>query len=325
VVLLVLGWVAAAPGRAPAAAANAEAENASRLRSMPREERLALWEKLREFDALGPAEHSAIRSLNEQISQLPPDEQANYQSVLRSYHRWVQGLSEEQRNELSAVPPNERMRLVTRLRAQERTSPAASHLPLPLQVLDFTAQTPFETAVRIKTWLELSPEKRAEIEQLDSPPEQQRRLADVAQFVRLAQPARITKAEEDALVAKIEANPQWKNSPLNPLKKADSAKQEKVRRRIAASYHFLEKPPAAVESARLMRFQAALPPWYRGQYDHLPPEEARRRLTILYRLIFPAPGEMPETSKPAQPPEAAPTPATPGSVPQPPRPGTGPF
>src|SRR5207249_3597766 len=105
---------------------------------------------------------------------------------------------------------------------------------------------------------------------------------------------RISKAEEEALLAKIEANPQLKNWLNTPLKKADPTKHEKMKRRIAAHYYFLEKPPAAVDPSHLMRFQAALPPWSRGEFDHLPPEEARRRLTILYRLIFPAPGEMPE-------------------------------
>jgi hypothetical protein len=295
---------------------------------MPREERLALWEKLRQFDALGPGEKTAIRSLNERIGQLPPAEQANYRSVLRSYHHWVQGLSEEQRSALDAVPVSERMKLVTKLRAQERASTSTGHLPLALQVLDFTGITPFEMAHRIKAWLELAPEKRTEIERLDSTAEQQRRLAELTLFVKMPQPGRITKVEEDALVAKLESSPQWKNSPLNPLKKADSPKQEKMRRRIASSYHFLEKPPAAVDPARLMRFEAALPPWYRGQYDHLPPEEARRRLTILYRLVFPVPQEMPAAAQAGQrqgAPPAAATGAIPGSVPPPPRPGTNPF
>ena len=83
-----------------------DAENWNRLRSMPREQRLALWEKLKEFDALGPTEKSAIQALNARITQLPAVEQANYWSVLSRYHHWVQGLSEEQRNELNAAPPD---------------------------------------------------------------------------------------------------------------------------------------------------------------------------------------------------------------------------
>jgi hypothetical protein len=317
----------------PAGAAAPEAANANRLRSMPREERLALFEKLKEFDALSSAEKAAIRALNARIIQLPADEQANYWSVLRRYHHWVQELSDEQRNQLNSVPLNERMKVITRLRTEERASSRPGYLPLFVQVLDFSAMTPVETAHRIKAWLELTPEQRAEIEQIDGAAEQQRRLAELAQHVKMPSPGRITKAEEDAILAKIEASPQWKNSPLlGPLKKGDAAKQEKARRRIATSYQFLEKPPPAVDPTRLMRFEAALPPGYRGQFDHLPPEEARRRLTILYRLIYPVPAEMPEILKAAIPQGATtkPVPAagagtTPRSVPPPPRPGTSPF
>jgi hypothetical protein len=297
-VLCLVGWGVITPGPGFAGAATPEAENLVRLRSMPREERLALLEKLQEFDALDPAERAAIRALNQRILELPADEQANYWSVLRSYHHWVQGLSEEQRKELNSVPLNQRMKLVSKLRAQDGTNSSTGHMPLVVQLLDFSGITPFEMAHRIKVWLELRPEERTEIELMGSPVEQQRRLASLAQHDRKATGSQgIKKADEDALIAKIEASPRWKNSPINPLKKADPAKQEKMRRRIAASYHFLENPPAAVDPTRLMRFESVLPSWYRGQFDHLPAEEARRRLTILYRLIYPAPGEMPESVK----------------------------
>jgi hypothetical protein len=338
-VFLVLGLGVTASPAEPAAPATPEAENADRLRSMPHEERLALFEKLKEFDALSAAEKAAIRALNARIAQLPENEQANYWAVLRSYHRWVEGLTEEQRTELNSVPLSERMKMVTRLRAQERATAKASHLPLVVQVLDFAAMTPLETARRIKAWLEATPEQRAEIEKLDSTTEQQQRLNEIAQHVKMPAPVKIPKSDEEAIIAKIEASPQWKNSPLlNPLKKGDATKQEKVRRRIATSFHFLENPPAAVDPIQLMRFQAALPSWYRGQFDHLPADEARRRLTIYYRLIYPAPAEMPEipnasvlqgvTTKPEPGPATegrAGAETTPSRVPPPPKPGTTPF
>jgi hypothetical protein len=276
-------------------AADAEAENWNRLRSMPREQRVALSEKLKKFDALGPSEKSAVQSLSDRISQLPLAEQANYWSVLGRYHHWLQGLSEEQRNELKSVPPSERMRLVTKLRAQERATSSTRTVPLFLQVIDFAAMSPIESAHRIKAWLDLTPEKRAEIEAMPVQVDQQKRLAELALHVKLGSSNRIAKTEEDALLAKVEANPLLKSWLGNAeKKKADSTKAEKAKRRIVANYYFLEKPPPAVESSRLMRFEAALPPWYRGEFDHLPPEEARRRLTILYRLVYPYPGDMPE-------------------------------
>ena len=159
--------------------------------------------------------------------------------------------------------------------------------------------SPFETAHRIKAWLELTPEKRAEIEAMPiagGPAEAPGRARPARQAAGRRAGSR--RREEDALLAKIDANPQlksWLGAPEK--KKADPTKSEKVKRRLAANYHFLEKPPAVVEPSRLMRFEAALPPWYRGEFDHLPPEEARRRLSILYRMIYPFPGEMPEAHK----------------------------
>jgi hypothetical protein len=329
-----LSWGLVPPGAGQAA--DADAENWNRLRSMPREQRLALWEKLKEFDALGPTEKSAIQSLSARIAQLPLAEQANYWSVLSRYLHWVQGLSEEQRNELNALPPSERMRMVTKLRAQERMAPSPRTVPLFLQVVDFAVMSPFEMAHRIKAWIDLTPEQRAEIEAMPLQADQQKHLAELAQHVRLESSGRIAKADEDALLAKMDANPQLKTWLSNLQKKADptekkkgdSTKAEKIRRRAAANYYFLDKPPATVEPGRLMRFEAALPPWYHGEFDHLPPEEARRRLTILYRLIYPSPGELPETHKATNPQSTAPAPTagTPRSspIPPPPRPGSAP-
>ena len=141
-VLFTLSWglVLAGAGQA----ADSDTENWNRLRSMPREQRLALWEKLKEYDALGQAEKSTIQSLSARMVQLPLAEQADYRSVLSRYLHWVQGLSEEQRNELNSVSPSERMRVVTKLRAQERKTPTPRTVPLFLQVVDFAVMSPFE-------------------------------------------------------------------------------------------------------------------------------------------------------------------------------------
>jgi len=267
--------------------------NWNRLRSMPREERLALSKKLEEFDALSRTEQSAIRSLDERIKQFPPSDQANYASVLHRYHHWVQSLNETQRNELNATPSSERMRLVTKLRAQERMNSNGNLTPLFLQVIDFTTMLPIETAHRLKAWFDLTPEQRAEIDKIPALADQQKRLAELGQHVKMGPANRLTKAEEDALFEKMESNPNLKNWLALPLKKADPARHEKVKRHLVANFYFLEHPPTSVEPGNLMRFTSALPSWYRDQFDHLPPEEARRRLTILYRLVFPAPGEMP--------------------------------
>jgi hypothetical protein len=294
----------------------AATENLQRIRTMPREERLGLWEKLKEFDTLSTSEQAAIRSLDARIAQLSPADQANYLSVLNRYHQWVQGLSEQQRTELNALPPSQRMGMVTRLRAGERTGVAGQSTPLFLQVFDFTSVSPFELANRLRVWFQLAPEKRAEIEAIESPSEQQKQLTKLGQQIKHRSTGRITQVEEDALVAKLEANPQMKSWP-SLLKKADATKQEKMKRRIAANYHFIEHPPAAVDPNNLMRFASALPSWNREQFDHLAPEEARRRLTVLYRLVFPTPEEMPDIRRLPRPDQARSGPLPPAANPSP--------
>jgi hypothetical protein len=50
-----------------------------------------------------------------------------------------------------------------------------------------------------------------------------------------------------------------------------------------------------------MRFDAALPSWYRAPlFDHLPTEGAQRRLMIPDRLEYPAQGEMPAGFEPSR-------------------------
>ena len=64
----------------------------------------------------------------------------------------------------------------------------------------------------------------------------------------------------------------------------------------------------------LERFSAACPPWLHSMTDPLSPDDARQYLTILYRLLYPHPGEMPTDSKPNKaapgPPAAPPRPAS---------------
>ncbi len=101
----------------PLAARGGEAENWGRLRSMPHERRVALADKLKEFDALDAREKAAVRALDRKVAGLSVADQASYRSVLRRYHLWLEGLPEDQRDALKAAPPSERMAMVTRLRA----------------------------------------------------------------------------------------------------------------------------------------------------------------------------------------------------------------
>ena len=66
---------------------------------------------------------------------------------------------------------------------------------------------------------------------------------------------------------------------------------------LAGNYYFIENEPKKVEPSNLFRFLSILPKVISESFTYLPPEEARRRLTILYRLLYPYPGEMPALAR----------------------------
>jgi hypothetical protein len=65
---------------------------------------------------------------------------------------------------------------------------------------------------------------------------------------------------------------------------------------LAESLYFIDNPPAYVSEANLLRFEAEVPVWLRALLDPLPPDDARRRLKVLFRQIHPV-GEIPPPPK----------------------------
>ena len=66
---------------------------------------------------------------------------------------------------------------------------------------------------------------------------------------------------------------------------------------LAESLYFMEHPPTPVLPGNLAQFDAQIPDWLRSTLDALPPDDARRRLTILYRQIYPPGKEIPPPPK----------------------------
>lgn len=281
----------------PAVAWAGEEDNWKRLRAMPRERRILLSEKLQEFEALPQQEKTAVRALDHELSAQSAVNAANYHSVLDRYHRWLLTLSEEQRKTLESTPPDRRMALVSQFRASQRRAPDNRPTPLFLQL---AGPSPIEMARRLQIWFHLTPAERAELEKsgaADAP----RPIAELAKQKRFKLIGRLTRAQEDALMEKLESDPQTKGWVHAVLKKAEaqgkkgenSRAVQIQRQRLADHYHFILEPPPKVTTANLLLFESILPARLRASLDSWPPDEARRRLTILYRLIYPHPEEIP--------------------------------
>jgi hypothetical protein len=299
-------------------------------------EREQVAESLRRFDLkLTDNEQKAIRELDEKLGNLPAPERNHYLAVMRRYHNWLQSLPEMVRNDLLAKSPDERMRQVQSLLARYPVPDEIT--PYWIQMADVGGATPFEMADVFKIWQTLSPTERTAIEKRPSAA-RHKAILEHAQEAKIPPTARASGFRLEEWIPKVESklaelrdsDPEWPalnkaEARTDPLAKRKQEVRERLRplvlRRIAINLYFQEQtPPQPVSAERLTQFFNAMPPWIRTAFDTYPPDEARRRLTQAYRLVFPFPEEYkPAISQPAQPSapgRRAATPSTPAPTPR---------
>ena len=281
-----------------------EDANWNRLRSMSRDQRLFLAKKLKSFDGLDPDEQQSIRKLDGEIQKQPPQNREVVYSVLRRYHLWLATLSDTERNELNALPPERKMERVRRLRKEQQS--LANDYPNDLRPSIFGMHSPYEAATQVKTWLELTPDRKTALLNLKES-DRARKLNEYRQELKIQPVQRPTPtlADEQFAVERWKAFRNQYNLPA--LKKFDDPanaefQEKKARRlkRFAESRAFEARTVDKVNTDRLLEFATQMPPWYRSLYDRLSPELARQQLALLYRLVFPAPSEIPPVPPPGK-------------------------
>ena len=255
---------------------------------MPREQRLLLSAKLKEFDALSPAEQAEVREFDRTLAAEPESEREGYYAVLRRYHLWVRSLPESQRERLNATPPEKRMAMVAKLRAEEQQETPRDSL---IQLADFGSVSPFDLARRIKIWMSLNEAQKSAVSKL---PEGERRprLQELGKELKIGPIGRPSVKESTEIYERAIQMPRYAwfkslESKKQDPKKTEIRKQAELKHRLVDHHYFVEHPSGKVRPDNLLLFDRALPRWVRDGFDSLPPEEARRRLTILYRLVFP--------------------------------------
>ncbi len=298
-------------GGSPASVGD-EAENLRQLQAMPRERRIALSANLERFDKLNPAEQAAIRKLDAEIARKDPTEQARYRSLLRRYHLWVIGLSEEQRTQLNAAEgTEEKFNLARKFRLQEKEGGSAVPKVFGIRTGDFGVNGPYEIAHLLRIWKQLTPAQKLEIGRQKDRVALLKEIRSHQKTVGVAfQPFPI--AEEKHYEALLDLDEAFKKQLGPYAKRAEPAKKnsdgtakaEGNRRPYPLKYaefrYFEEHKPKAVSQANLERFSASCPNWLHEMLDPLSPDDARAYLTILYRLLYPEPGEMPAEPKPSK-------------------------
>ena len=297
--------------------------NWTRIRALSMEQRTKLLQNLRRFDLeLTPEKRQAIRDLDRRIAELDPARQSEYLAVLRRYHNWFNRLPENLQNDVLTKPPGERMTLIRKLVAAHPVPRADT--PQFLRVAELGEYSPFELASLYKIWQEASSAEREKIERLAERP--RRREALFRQGAQRKNPIPRETKPPDFDVEKwtedIEEN--WrKTRPLFLLeeavkKKVDEtflkkfeARRKEILRRQAINLFVAKTEVRAVDSGRLAQFVAGLPPWVQSTLDQYPPDEARRRLSFAYRLVFPYPKELTGGGSPSATPATGSAPALP--------------
>jgi len=288
----------------------------ARIRAMPMEQRTKLLQNLRRFDLELTAEkQQAIRDLDRRIAQLAPDRQFEYLAVLRRYHNWFSRLPENRQDELLSRPPAERMALVRKLVVDHAVPKADT--PQVLRLAELGEYSPFELASIFKIWQAAAPAQREEIERLVLRPRRHEALFRLGDELGIPREIKPPKFDEERWVTAIEKA--WrKNRPFFLLdevvkKKQDTTRDEVVWKKLEArrrdilhrqaiNFYLTKAEVRSVDPQRLVEFVSGLPPWVQTNIDQYPPDEARRRLSFAYRLVFPYPEEL----KPGRQPLAAP-------------------
>jgi Protein of unknown function (DUF3106) len=287
-------------------------EPESRLRAMPREQRLVLAQNLERFDLLSPSEQAAVRELDDQLASLPAADRTRLQSLLHRYHLWMLGLSQAKREELAAASGEARLAIVGRYRSQTSALRGGRSEFFAVQLALAGPLSLFDTAHLIKIWLDLKPEERMRFER-NRPTEPLKELRKLGRLMGI-------DADKGPTIAELERSlKHGKSFPKirNQFEKFKDQKKEVQAQRLMEALYLLDHQPAPVDPQRLYQFDSALPSWFRDQLDSLPVEAARWRLTVLYRLVYPEGQEMPDPAPKSEPPKAAP--AAPGSQPAAPR------
>lgn len=303
---LILAGVASVAGAAD------EDENRKRLEAMPREQRLHLSRTLDRFDSLPSSERSAVRDLDAALSKLDPDVRARYRLLLRRYHVWLGGLDDDQGKQLAAAGSvDAKLALAAKWRRAEREADTKTRRNLVMGVHpgDLGAIPPFEMANALRVWSNLNASERANIEKFKNI---NRRMIELARIGRERGivPVRFPKATEDVLIQELESHEMAKaiqqrwavkqekaGDPTAARKAQDSIRWNGPLHPLAESLYFMKHPPPPVSTDNLSRFDAEIPEWLRATLDPLPPDDARRRLTILYRQIYPPGEEIPTPLK----------------------------
>jgi hypothetical protein len=287
--------------------------NWSRIRALPVAQRTKLADNLKLFDRLAPEQQKAIRNLDRRITELDRSQQLQYLAAMRRYHNWLGSLPANRRDELISKPPAERIGLMRKLLADFPLP--KTETPRPLRIAELGEYSPFELASIFKICETATPDALGKIDRVVQGQRRRELLFRLGEDLRIPRETVPANFDAEKWIGMLER--QWKNRPaflLDDLaKKKLENRRADILRRQSINLYYVSTEVRSVDPDRLAQFVASLPSWVQATLDHYPPDEARRRLSFAYRLVFPFPEEI-KPRKP-QPPASRPAPIRPAPGP----------
>lgn len=270
--------------------------------------RRELAESLRRFDHdLSDQQQQSLRAIDDRLKALPIADRERHLAVLRRFHNWIDGLPERVRDDLLARPADQRLGVMKTLIAKYPLPDLESRSQV--EFIQTGGTGIFEVASLCKTWLNLSAPER---QKLDASPAIGRRL----ELHRLGREHEVPpelipadfdeKAWSDRAENRLKeirdagsAHKDWIAKLETRISEASAKRKGKGRdqrrpflHRLAVNLYVQEHTaPPRVDADRLAAFFGAMPSWVQSTFNIFPGDEARRRLTLVYRLVYPSPQE----------------------------------
>ncbi len=322
--------------------------NRARFFQMSSVARQELTESLRRFDSeLRPDQQQTVRAINDRLNNLPTEDRDKYLIVLRRYHNWLADLPEQIREDFLSRPSDERL---TRMKTLVQKYPLPhEEARSPLDFIQIGGTGVFELASLCKIWQEITPLDRKKVDELPAGNRREEllRLGRELKIPRELSPhdyqATIWVAKAEARIKELRGpatnQNDWIGKLENRINEATERNTDGKERvppflhRLAVNLYVQEhKPTHPVDPGRLFRFLGDMPPWIRSTFHPLASDEARKRLTLVYRLVFPYPQEfetLPQGQKKHASPKSSvplkPAPSSPLTPPVPPTTNQTPF
>jgi hypothetical protein len=254
-------------------------------------ERSNLVENLRRFDLLPAEQRVALRDLDAALRAAPEADRIRLENLMRRHAAWLSTLPEPRRRQLDAATPEQRLALIERWRDESRgrplTPPAFDNA---IQVSTVATESIRRTALDLRLWFALDASRRAAI------------LAEPNEAAQLALYRTALRANPATARVRDEARRAFGLEPADLRDRIETRRLDRLRsaafrvdqnRRILDLKAIRDLNSDDVSTETVRRFEAAMPEWVRRTLDPFSPDAARRRLALLYRLVDPAPAEMP--------------------------------